>query len=104
MIKFATILSFIIVMFAGCKKEKDDSSYMNTATIIAPDPRMGPCTGGTFISIDRHPNPNSYNGYYDNGSLPSTFKIKFPQRVSIDWRISDYCFGNYVDIIRIREN
>lgn len=77
---------------------------MDTATIVASDPRMGACTGGSFIKIDGHPNPNDpENGYFDIGSITPSFKINsFPVKVEIDWKISPKCFGNYVDISRIK--
>lgn len=78
---------------------------MNTATIVEPDPRMGPCTGGTFIKIDDHPTPNDpERGYYDIGNIPPSFKIvTFPIKVIIEWKIASKCFGNYVDISRIKD-
>lgn len=77
---------------------------MNTATIVGYDPRMGVCTGGTFIKIDGHANPNDpINGYFDIDSITPSFKINsYPIKVEIDWKISSKCFGNYVDISRIK--
>jgi hypothetical protein len=93
-------LLVVIAIFYGCKK---DSSYMAQATIIGIDTRMAPCTGGTFISIDDHPNVHHILGYYDIGALPASFQVHVNQRVLIDWNISSNCFGNYVDITRIKE-
>ena len=78
---------------------------MNTAIIVGPDPRMGVCTGGTFIKIDSYPNPNDpENGYFDIGNITPSFKINtFPIIVEIDWKISSKCSGNYVDISRIKK-
>lgn len=92
---------FIVLTHSACKKELP---FMNTATIVGPDPRMGPCTGGAFIKSDGHPNPNDpENGYFDIGNITSSFKINtFPVKVEIDWKISSKCFGNYVDISRIK--
>jgi hypothetical protein len=96
------ILGLLVsITIAACKKE---SPFMNTATIVGPDPRMGVCTGGTFIKIDGHPNPNDpENGYFDIDSITPTFKINnYPIKVEIDWKISSKCFGNYVDILRVK--
>jgi hypothetical protein len=96
------ILALLVSLTAtACKKEM---RFMNTATIVGPDPRMGACTGGTFIKIDGHPNPTDpVNGYFDIGNMPPSFKINtFPIKVEIDWKISSKCFGNYVDISRIQ--
>lgn len=88
-------------VISGCKKEP---AFMNTATIEGPDPRMGVCTGGTFIKIDGHPNPNDpANGYFDIGEINFSIKMDtFPIKVEIDWKISSKCSGNYVDISRIK--
>jgi len=77
---------------------------MNTATIVGSDSRVGVCTGGTFIKIDGHPNPNDpENGYFDIGNINSSLRMDtFPIKVEIDWKISSKCFGNYVDISRIK--
>lgn len=96
---------FVCLAISSCSKDNKEMPFMNTATIVAPDPRMGVCTGGTFIKIDGHPNPNDpQNGYFDIGDMPPSFKINtYPTRVEIDWKISSKCFGNYVDISRIKE-
>jgi hypothetical protein len=99
--RFLVLALFISLTNSACKKE---SPFMDTATIVASDPRMGACTGGSFIKIDGHPNPNDpENGYFDIGSITPSFKINsFPVKVEIDWKISPKCFGNYVDISRIK--
>jgi hypothetical protein len=99
--RFFVLGLFVSLTISACKKELP---LMNTATIVGYDARMGMCTGGTFIKIDGHPNPNdTENGYFDIDSLPPSFKINsFPVKVEINWKISPKCFGNYVDISRIR--
>ncbi|MGN6600989.1 MAG: hypothetical protein ACTHK8_00990 [Ginsengibacter sp.] len=101
---------FILALFfslaiSACRKANKEMPFMNSATIVAPDPRMGMCTGGIFIKIDSHPNPNDLqNGYFDIDSMPPSFKIDtYPIRVEIDLKISSKCFGNYVVINRIKE-
>ncbi len=91
------------ILYSNCKK---DTVFMNTATIIGFDARIGVCDGGTYIKIDGHANPNdTTNGYYDIGSLPSSFQInnftKFPIKVKLDWKSNPKCSGNYIDIERI---
>jgi hypothetical protein len=83
-----------LMSFYSCKK---DAAFMNTATIVGNDNSMA----GVFILIEGHLNPNNINGYYDIDSLPSSFKIVFPEKVLIDWHVSSKCFGNYVKISRI---
>jgi hypothetical protein len=92
---------FVSLTISACKKELP---LMNTATIVGYDARMAPCTGGTFIKINGHPNPNNTeNGYFDIDSIPPSFKINsYPIKVEIDWKISPKCFGNYVVISRIK--
>jgi len=99
--RFLVLTLFVSLTNSACKKELP---FMDTATIVASDPRMGACTGGTFIKIDGHPNLNDpENGYFDIGSITPSFKISsFPLKVEIDWKISPKCFGNYVDISRIK--
>jgi hypothetical protein len=96
----ASLIIFSFVFLFACKK---DSQYKDTATIIAYDPRTAPCTGGIFILVDGHPNVNHPEGYYNIDSLPASFNVNPPQRVSIDWQLSSKCFGNYIDIKRIRQ-
>jgi hypothetical protein len=99
--RFLVLTLFVSLTYSACKKEM---AFMDTATIVGYDPRMGACTGGTFIKIDGHPNPNDpENGYFDIGSIPPSFKItSLPVKVEIDWKMATKCFGNYVDIIRIK--
>jgi len=99
--RFCILWLFISLTISSCKKEL---GFMDTATIVRPDPGEGVCTGGTFIKIDGHPNPNDpENGYFDIGNIIPSFKIDtFPIKVEIDWKISSKCFGNYVDISRIK--
>ena len=79
--------------------------YSDTGTITGTDARMGMCEGGTYIRINGHPNPNSQEGLYDIGSLPSTFKIsplmKYPINVTLDYTVAPECYGNYINISRI---
>jgi hypothetical protein len=96
----ASLVISAFVIFFACKK---DSQYKDGATIIAFDPRTAPCTGGIFILVDGHPNVNHPEGYYDIASLPASFNVNPPQRVSIDWQLSSKCFGNYIDIKKIRQ-
>ncbi|HEY5370296.1 MAG TPA: hypothetical protein VIJ75_15035 [Hanamia sp.] len=99
--RFFILGLFVSLINSGCKKE---SLFMNTATIVGSDSRVGVCTGGTFIKIDGHPNPNDpENGYFDIGNINSSLRMDtFPIKVEIDWKISSKCFGNYVDISRIK--
>lgn len=92
---------FVSLTNSACKKEL---TLMNTATIIGRDARMAACTGGTFIKIDRHPNPNdTEHGYFDIDCIPPSFKINsYPVKVQTDWKISSKCVGNYVAISRIK--
>jgi hypothetical protein len=86
---------------SGCKK---DTMYMDTGIIIGYDVRMGPCEGGTYININGHQNPNRQDGLYDIDSLPASFKIDnsiFPIKVTLDWKVSNKCFGNYINVSRI---
>jgi len=102
-ILYITMLFLIFTIGFGCKK---DMALMDTASIIGGDPRAGACEGGTYIRIDGHPNPNDWaNGYFDIGSLPSSFRIDnsahYPINVKINWATNPKCGGNYVDIKRI---
>ena len=79
---------------------------MSTATITGYDYRTGPCSGGTYILIDGHPNPNSSNHLFEIDSMPRSYIIdkvgKFPIKVAIDWVQEPYCGGNYIKITRMR--
>jgi hypothetical protein len=100
LIMYRLWLLLAVIFLYACHK---DSQYQDAATIIGSDPRTGPCTGGTFILIDGHPNPHSSNGYFDIGDIPESFRIdSYPIKVKLDWKVSDKCFGNYVDISRIK--
>lgn len=92
-----------VILLSACNKHPG-YEYQGTATIVGFDPRMAPCVGGTYISIDGHPNPiDSVNGYFDIGGIPESFRIDhYPIRVKLDWKINDRCAGNYVDITRIK--
>lgn len=100
--RFFILALFVSLTNSACKKELP---FMNTATIVGPDLRVGMCTGGIFIQIDGHPNPNDpQNGYFDIGKITPSFKMNtFPIKVEIDWKISSKCFGNYVDISQIKK-
>ncbi|MFL5789724.1 MAG: hypothetical protein ACJ748_16810 [Flavisolibacter sp.] len=98
------VIFILSLLFSGCKK---NSTYMDSATITGFDPRMGICEGGILIKIDGHSNPNGLNGQYDIDSLTPSFRIDnstyFPLRVTIDWNISNKCYGNYINITRIKQ-
>lgn len=66
--KTSTILIAVVLMIS-CRKENE---YADKATIVGPDPRTAPCTGGIYILIDGHPNPNHSNGYYDINDIPTS--------------------------------
>jgi len=102
---FLALASSLLIV-GSCKKSI--LSFADTGAIIGGDPRTGPCDGGTYIQIDGHPNPNSpATGYYDIGSLPSSFHIdyygKFPIRVKLNYQVDSKCGGNYVDISSIEQ-
>lgn len=101
-LRFFILVLLVSLTISACKKEL---RFMNTATIVGPDLRVGVCTGGTFIKIDGYPNPNDpEKGYFDIGNISPSFKINtYPVKVEIDWKISSKCLGNYVDISRIKE-
>lgn len=99
--RFFVLALFVSLINSACKRELP---FMNTATIVGYDPRMGVCIGGTFIKIDGHPNPNDpENGYFDIDSITPPFKINsFPIKVEVDWKMSSKCSGNYIAISRIK--
>ena len=62
--------------------------------MLASSIRFGP----EIAAID---NSHSSNGYFDIGSVPESLRFNsFPQKIKLDWKVSENCFGNYVDIIR----
>jgi hypothetical protein len=95
---------FSIASWVSCKK---NTAFMGSGTIIGFDARTGACTGGIYIKIDGHANPNDpVYGYFDIGTSPSSFQLNgsstFPVKVKLDWKISPKCSGNYIDISRIQ--
>jgi hypothetical protein len=102
---FLALASHLLIV-GSCKKST--VTFADSGAIIGGDPRTAACEGGTFIQIDGHPNPNSpTTGYYDIGSLPSSFHIdysgKFPIRVKLNYGVDAKCGGNYVDISSIEQ-
>jgi len=106
--KLSLILSIIICFLftISCKKDK---AFMNNATIIGIDARMGVCTGGGyFIIVQGHANPNVENGAFTTDTMPSSFQISsnshFPINVNLNWKVESKCGGNYMAISRIEKN
>lgn len=81
-------------------------AYMNTGSIIGPDPRVPACGGGYWVKVDGHPNPdNPSTGYFDMGRVPAGFSIPdsavFPIKVELDYTIDAICTID-IDISRIK--
>ena len=101
---FLVILIAWLIIGAGC--EKSAEGYTATGSIIGLDIRVPSCGGGTWIQIDKHPNPNNpVTGYYDIGTVPPGFRISdstvYPIRVELDYTINSHC-SFYIDISRIK--
>ena len=100
-------LLFVAALYAaclgGCTKKVHQTDF-SPATIEGWDKRMGPCTGGIYVLIEDFHNPNDERGYY-SADMPQDLTIdeltRFPIKVLIRWKVSDKCFGNYVDILSI---
>jgi hypothetical protein len=101
---FLVILIAWLIFGTGC--EKSAEGYMATGSIIGPDIRVPSCGGGTWIQIDKHPNPNNpVTGYYDMGTVPPGFHISdttaYPIRVELDYTINSECLID-INISRIK--
>ena len=101
------ILSAItaLLLTTSCKK---NATFMDKATILGIDARMGVCTGGGyFITIQGHPNPHNNTGAFTTDTIPSYFPISpashFPINVQLNWKQEAKCNGNYIAVTRIEK-
>src|SRR5882762_7263161 len=102
---FITGAITVFLLTTSCKK---NATFMDKATIIGIDARMGVCTGsGYFITIQGHPNPHNNTGAFTTDTIPSTFPISpashFPINVQLNWKLETKCDSNYVAVTRIEK-
>jgi hypothetical protein len=91
-----SILSLAVLMLAGCAKK---AVYQSVGEITGPDPRMCPCCGGYFITIDTIKNDYHFYELPANSGLDLT-NAKFPVRVELNWTDTHSCGVITVQAIR----